>query len=483
MAKNTDPTSPTPPAVSAPAPPAASAPAATPRDQWDYTHLDRIYPDAESVFTFRLLPLAQIKNHAVVVFDANVLLVPYGVEAPALPQIRKAIETVTAQKRLMIPAQAAREFAKHRPAKIADACKRISGFISRVGEPDSLSSPILEPLPESAKVEEAREKLEIAVKEYRKAAGALLDRVKGWTWDDPVSQMYRELFVNGVVRELSGDEKSREALSKDFARRTECQVPPGYNDDRAGDLIIWSTILEMARERKCHVIFVTHDEKSDWRYQLEGKEKLYTRYELVDEFQRASDGKSIQVIRLSKFCELFGVDASGVEAVRIAETAANVMRNLIHLAAKKVVEADPMLSNPGGHGAIELRQAVVWAVNGIVGKTCISVDDDSAQWPSLEHPLITTTAKGEKVAFIHYMITNPSEPFDPAAFHRWIWIFREAIVQRVFLIFGAYLDQVLDAFRERHAITLATLHQSARLIYLTPNVQWDRLTLGAWEEG
>jgi hypothetical protein len=63
---------------------------------------------------------------------------------------------------------------------------------------------------------------------------------------------------------------------------------------------------------------VSIDEKPDWWYQSE-KQPLYPRYELVDEFRRASNQQSFHIVTLSRFLELYGASQDVVEEVRREE--------------------------------------------------------------------------------------------------------------------------------------------------------------------
>ncbi|MBK7181195.1 MAG: hypothetical protein IPH82_29115 [Chloroflexi bacterium] len=101
------------------------------------------------------------------------------------------------------------------------------------------------------------------------------------------------------------------------------KIPPGYkdaakDDDGIGDLLIWHTILQVGKERNANVIFVSGEEKADWWHKSEGQ-VLYPRYELVDEFRRASDEKSFHITSFSQFLNLFGASESIVKEVREEE--------------------------------------------------------------------------------------------------------------------------------------------------------------------
>jgi hypothetical protein len=66
------------------------------------------------------------------------------------------------------------------------------------------------------------------------------------------------------------------------------------------------------------VIFVSSDEKADWRYKSEGQ-TLYPRYELADEYRRNSEGQSFHIIQFSNFLDLYGASEEVVEEIRQKE--------------------------------------------------------------------------------------------------------------------------------------------------------------------
>jgi hypothetical protein len=83
-------------------------------------------------------------------------------------------------------------------------------------------------------------------------------------------------------------------------------------------LLIWYTILEIGRSRKLDVVFVSGDEKADWWHQSENM-PLYPRFELVDEFRRASDGRTIFLLSFANLLERFGAPSQVINEVRQEE--------------------------------------------------------------------------------------------------------------------------------------------------------------------
>ena len=156
--------------------------------------------------------------------------------------------------------------------------------------------------------------------DYRKLIGSLLETVGQWQWNDPVSNIYRDLFRGPVFADPAFD---REELLKELKYRQEHRIPPGYKDANneysgVGDLLIWKTILQIGEQESRHVVFVSGDEKSDWRYQSENS-ALYPRYELLDEFRRKSKNKSLLIISFADLLAQLGVPEPIVAEVKLEE--------------------------------------------------------------------------------------------------------------------------------------------------------------------
>jgi hypothetical protein len=163
------------------------------------------------------------------------------------------------------------------------------------------------------------------ISDYRKQVKLLLSKIKDWYWDDPVSSLYREIFSSDVVIDIDHNEQE---LISDLEYRQLHSIPPGFQDsakeDRGiGDLLIWHTILELGRNRKQDIIFVSNDSKNDWWYQSE-KQALYPRFELIDEYRQNSDEKTIRIINFSTFLQLFDASPEVVEEVRQEEVLSSI---------------------------------------------------------------------------------------------------------------------------------------------------------------
>lgn len=232
------------------------------------------------------------------------------------------------EKRLYIPARAAREFANNRANRIGDVFLQIRQI------KDNLNSgsfkinqyPILHNNKDYKELLKQFESIQTSIKASRKHLDNLETHIQSWTWDDNVSQAYKEIFTPEVIIEVK---KSKEDLEKDLEFRIEYRVAPGYKDskkpdDGIGDLIIWQTILELAKEKGKDLIFVTNDQKNDWFYKQD-KIGLYPKYELFDEFRRFTKGKSIAIINFIKFLELSNAKPETIEEIKttIKENSSN----------------------------------------------------------------------------------------------------------------------------------------------------------------
>lgn len=279
-----------------------------------------IYSSPSKSFSFNLAPVADIKDDALIVLDANVLLLPFTTDVKNVEAIKALYQALVVSDQIFLPAQAVREYLDNRAKKLADINESLQkksnqsfGFVG--------AHPLLESLDQYQEVLALEAGLKDAIKAYQNQIRETLTAVQAWGWNDPVSKMYHEVLSDRV---LNDDELNLEEISQDLARRNKLKLPPGYKDNgkeqnQAGDLLIWHELLSLAAARNKHVIFVSGDEKADWWHQS-GKAALYPRFELVDEFREKTDGRSFHILSLSKLLKLFETDDEVVESVKTSES-------------------------------------------------------------------------------------------------------------------------------------------------------------------
>ena len=278
-------------------------------------NLEQVYPDPASSLAFDLAKLVEIRDNAIVALDTNVLLLPYKKASKSFPAIVEHYRRLASRGQLAVPAQVLREFLHHRGSHLVDVIKELHDLKSK-SIPPQPSHPFLKLLGRSADMERKFEDLNSSWREAKATLIALVEEIRTWNWDDPVSQTYQKIFTAPVVVHCECDEGS---IRTELERRKKYHMPPGYKDTTekdlgGGDLIIWMTLLKLAESRKKHLIFVTQDAKADWFYRS-GSESVYARFELTEEYRRASGGKSFHLLNVGRFLQLYGERDDVIESL------------------------------------------------------------------------------------------------------------------------------------------------------------------------
>ena len=288
---------------------------------------EELLPDLASVFTFQPKSLQDIKDTAIVVIDANTLLLPYDAGRIARADIVNTYQQLATQGRLRIPEQVVREFAVHRLGKIEKLYADVSSLASQLQNPPVVKNFTITDLEAFTDYEQARGDAKSAKKKCDDAVCKLRQEVRHWYEADPVLVAYRG-FITAEM--MIAPDKSHEELRKDNDYRNTHNLPPGTADAKKpdggiGDKIIWNTILKLGEETKKDLIFVTQDiTKKDWVH-VHTKDKqaevLFPRYELVEEYRKSSDDGTLHIIELSELLALFGANKESIEKVEQIEGA------------------------------------------------------------------------------------------------------------------------------------------------------------------
>lgn len=287
----------------------------TPESLFRRTHSD----SAESVFTWRARPLEEsiMDISSWVALDTNVLLTPYAVGGASLAAIVNVLTGLSTQSRLVIAGQVAREFARNRPTKLGELLQGLSDTRSKVTTPPQVNNyPLLANNGQYDLAREAWKSARAAVAEYQAALDSLRKDVGRLLVDDPILEAFSHIFKGSVVIDPSFDEDTIQTEAKHRKSRS---IPPGYKDAARddggfGDLLIWKTLLGLARSSGRDLIIVTEEKKTDWWHQSGGG-PFYPRYELVDEYRRTSGGGTLHLIELSTLLRELSASASAVDEV------------------------------------------------------------------------------------------------------------------------------------------------------------------------
>ena len=163
---------------------------------YDFAY-SNIFPDANSIFNVNVRGIEEVKESCIVVLDTSTILVPYTVSAESLGQIEEVYRPLVEQERLKIPGQVAREFAINRTTKLSELHSQL---VRRKNVPSTKGIyPLLENELAYAAFLEVEACLEQTLQEYRQRLNDLICIVRGWSWGDPVSKLYSELFAEAIV--------------------------------------------------------------------------------------------------------------------------------------------------------------------------------------------------------------------------------------------------------------------------------------------
>ncbi len=285
----------------------------------DYFYLEKVLPEPEKIFSFDYKTLDSVLKTCVFVLDTNVLFVPFDASEKNLEEIKKIFLKLKKDNRLFLPARVVREFANNRAKRIGDL------FLKIRQTKDSLNTgtfktedyPLLQGNAAYQELLSNYGKIIELIKSSRKLLENVESDILSWNWDDNVSRTYKEIFTAETIREV---QKDKDKLIEDLKFRIEHKIAPGYKDsgkidDGIGDLIVWQTALEIAKDENKDLIFVSNDQKNDWFYKQD-KKGLYPKYELFDEFRRFTNGKSMQIINFPAFLELLDATPETVNEIK-----------------------------------------------------------------------------------------------------------------------------------------------------------------------
>lgn len=296
---------------------------------------NKIYPNAEDIFATELKSVEQVKNKCLFVLDTNALLLPYTTSSKSIDEIKKVYAKLIKEKRLFIPGQVAREFAKNRPEKIKELFQKLNRKKTEIKKLYQGQYPLLQGIKVYEDAIKQEKEIDELLKDYTKKIDKVVNQIKKWTWNDPVSVVYNKLFSKETIIDFKIDEQK---IKTDLDKRYSHKIPPGFKDENKedlgiGDLLIWYTILELSEKQKLDIIFVSGEEKTDWYYKSEGQ-ALYPRFELLSEFRQKSDKKSFHIVKLSELLELFGADDQVIEEVKFEEKTTTQRLTFGHLSAE-----------------------------------------------------------------------------------------------------------------------------------------------------
>lgn len=281
--------------------------------------LQRLFPDPSILFSGKHKGLDQIKSSAIVSIDTNVMLYPYKLTSSSFNEIVEIYNKLNKKSRLYITGHVAREYARRRPVELSDLVKNLRDNSSKACAPLVKEVSFLDGDESYEKLKSLSKEIDSKIKESRTILKDIVDKISNPIAGDAILAKYSNIFSN-CIYDIKYNDKEMEEFDKQCSERFDNKIPPGYHDENktdneAGDLLIWKSLIEISKSRNKDLIFVTGDDKGDWWIRSD-KSAFQPRYELIDEFMRETDGKTIHIIPLHKMIETF--DGSK-EAINEAE--------------------------------------------------------------------------------------------------------------------------------------------------------------------
>ncbi|WP_049730754.1 PIN-like domain-containing protein [Rhizobium ecuadorense] len=307
--------------------------------------------------------------------DANVLLDLYRYHSATCESILVALESFAG--RIWIPRQAAIEFFRNRKKVIAsseqtfreatsaidDLDKSVTGGVGKLRGFRLVPRPALDALSTAitSAINEARADMEEAAQKH-----------PNYLEEDPVLERILRLF-DGRVGPAMSPERYAE-LCKEGKRRFEAKIPPGYEDGQKdedkkyGDFLLWSQLMEFAKEAGSPIVHVTSERKEDWWEREYGK-TLGPRQELVEEFFVTS-GQQIYLYQTEHFLRIAAeqagrsVNEEAVEEIRELD-ARRARKRTIYAPAVEVEQSPIHADQRENYGFLEIQ--LLREVNAMTG--------------------------------------------------------------------------------------------------------------------
>lgn len=291
--------------------------------------------NANNIFKYNFKKATDIKNDCIYILDTNILLAPYDLSGKRLDSIIKIYEKLISENRLFLPSTVVKEFAKNRPIKLCHLYQSLLDYKSKIYLNTLPSLNILKDDDIYKTLIKLNKDINDQLNLYSNEVGKLIEKIKNYNWDDPISIHYSRLFTEKSIINV---DINYEELSKQWSNRLKEDIPPGFKDKHKnnkgiGDFLIWSEILLFAKEKNKDVIYVTNELKNDW-FHNSNKQPLYPRYELIYEFKDFTDGKDIDILSFSEFLELNNENQESVNEVKqleLEKTSSNLPRFKINV--------------------------------------------------------------------------------------------------------------------------------------------------------
>lgn len=249
---------------------------------------------------------SELWKRSTVILDTNVLLNLYRYSSETRDSLINILEVL--KDRLWIPNHVAKEFHKNRLRVINDQAGAYNEMVSAVEQYGKQIENDLGKYKRHSNIKTSE-----MIKEVQGFFDGIKDKLNkqrathpDYYREDIILEKITNLYTGRTGTPFSEDELL--ILGKAADARYIKSIPPGYldaknkqGDEKYGDFIIWSQILNYVQETKSCVVLVTDDVKEDWWWRVHGK-TVGPRPELVEEMLK-NGSKSFYMYRTDQFME------------------------------------------------------------------------------------------------------------------------------------------------------------------------------------
>lgn len=222
------------------------------------------------------------------VFDTNVLLNLYRYKTTTQETLFEILGNYS--DRIFIPFQVAYEYQKNRISVITEqeeAYNKIEELLDTnlTNLKRELNTYKRHPL---INIEDLAKQIDKFHKRSGKDLKIKKESHPNLIFNDPIREKLDDLFINKIGTQY----ELKDGDLKEFQARYDKKIPPGYKDNnkkenKFGDLIFWTEIMEKALLDSKNIILVTDDVKEDWWWRPKGQ-TFGPRPELIEEFTKVT---------------------------------------------------------------------------------------------------------------------------------------------------------------------------------------------------
>ncbi|WP_242255004.1 PIN domain-containing protein [Bacillus cereus group sp. BfR-BA-01379] len=226
---------------------------------------------------------------AIIVPDTNFLLAAYQSRNVTIDEVKKVLEGLNKNNRLIIPEQVIYEFSENRQRIILEQISSIDDEMNKVYNPQKEMKKFMPAAETSTEIMDAQKKrddLYNASQEYKKSLKKVREKILALITHDEYFEFIKEL----CQKSFYPYSKSKDVLREEGLRRISLGIKPGTNENKSdptGDYIIWSEMMTL----KQNVIFVSNDQKKDWIHKNNKNLQLGVDQTLLSEFFSVTGGK------------------------------------------------------------------------------------------------------------------------------------------------------------------------------------------------